>query len=174
MPKAKREGINVFTHAGARQQENLVGALAGKAASRGSTEVSIASRQMEVLTEQIGKGNVYARGYVQGEAFNPLEQAMWRATSEGNPLAKELEVLYDLQNANATEINGIMARYQQIKPGSRFGISRGANFTEESARVFGDARQYVVDTAQKMANGQRWQKPASSSGGIFGRLFGRK
>lgn len=174
LPKVKREGINVYVHAGGRQQENLVGAMAGKAAGRGSAERSIAVHQIDVLTEQIGKGNVYVRGYLQGEPFNPLEQALWRARSEGSPLAEEIEALYDIQNASSAEINGAMARYQKIKSTSRFGVSRGSNFTEESARVFGDARRYIEETATKMANGQRWQQSVGSSGGIFARFFGRK
>lgn len=152
LPQAKRNGINVYAHAGGVKQENLVGPVSAMARSRGTG--SIASSQTQILIKQIEGRNVFARGYINGTSFNPLQQAALRAKAEANPLANELNLLYRLQNANGTEVNTIMSKYKTLS--TRVGFSRGNNFTATSVTPSGDALRFISDTAQKMLAGQRW------------------
>ncbi len=161
LPEVQRAGINVYAHAGASQQCNFVEGLAAAARSRGTG--SIASYQTELLLKHIDRGNVFARGYVNGASFNPLEQAVWRAKREGSPLAEQLEVLHNMQSANRGEISAVMAKYKQFN--ARSGFFRGSDFTTGrgmgSVRVSWEVNSYISDTAKKMLSGQRWKKPGS-------------
>ena len=168
LPKAKREGINVFAHSGGVQQEGLLGSGFAQTKSRGVG--SIASHQQQVLIDQIKDGNVFSRGYIDGVSFNPLEQAALRAKAEGSPLATELQLLSRLQNASKREVEAIMKQYTKINPS--VGFSRGSNFNRASVNVSKQILNYITDTSNKMISGQRWGKQAaSSSGGFFGKFF---
>ena len=168
LPKAKREGINVFAHSGGVQQEGLLGSGFAQTKSRGVG--SIASHQQQVLIDQIKDGNVFSRGYIDGVSFNPLEQAALRAKAEGSPLATELQLLSRLQNASKREVEAIMKQYTKINPS--VGFSRGSNFNRASVNVSKQILNYITDTSNKMISGQRWGKQAASStGGFFGKFF---
>ena len=166
LPQTKRQGINVYAHGGGVGQENELLQYTPYQAQKAHGSGSIAAHQQEVLIDVINHGNVFARGHINGTSFNPLEQAALRAKAEGSPLAQELDLLHQLQDAAPTRTQAIMKQYERINSDTQF---HGSYFRASNLSLDRKVINYIKDTAQKMMSGQRWEKT-----GPLQHLFKRK
>lgn len=158
LPASQREGINIFVPAGGRIQVNNKGAeLLNR--TRGGASTIAAQQQTTLLTHMGEDGNIFARAYINGKPFNPLEQAMLRAKAEKSPLYSKLEPLHRMQNAKSVkEGKHILLDYHFDAHGDWRPSFMGDGFDTDCAWAGMEKEiiQYVQDTGKKMIQGKRW------------------
>ena len=156
LPENVRQGINVFVLAGGRMQVNNQGEeLFNRVRDDKQTAKS---QQLSYLLQHMGKnGNIFVRGYVNGHAFNPLEQAVKRAQMENSPLYAQLEPLLRVQNAaTVKETKSVLLEYQFDGHGGWWPSFAGDGFDTQClfAGLEQDIVNYVRATGQKILHGK--------------------
>lgn len=158
LPANKREGINIFATAGSPLQVNSTGNV-GLVRTRGVG--SIKDAQFDNIVNVIGdKGNIFARGYVDGEMFDPLNQSLLRANSDPqySDLVERLEVLNDLHTSTDGKSIQRTIRVDYQFAGGEWSpsIAAGDAFDTECLGMDQDIVNFVKETATQMRSGKRW------------------
>ena len=157
LPQAKRKGVNIFATAGSPAQVN---STANTVLAR-SKNIGTATRQGQfstlidnVIDEQ---GNIFARAYVDGEMFDPLQQSLKRAQAEHlDDLVDRLDVLNQLHKSKKADMKGFKLDYS-FAGGEWFPNSMiKDSFSTDCVGMDRDIVDFVKETAQKMRTGQRW------------------
>ena len=156
LPETMRQGINVFVLAGGRMQVNNQGVEVFNRVR--NEKQSMQEQQLTYLLEHMGQtGNIFVRGYVNGQSFNPLEQAVKRAQAENSPLYAKLEPLQRIQNTGSVkETKSVLLDYQFDAHGGWWPSFMGDGF-DTMCLFFGleqDVVDYVRATGQKMLRGK--------------------
>lgn len=156
---AQRKGINIFATAGSPLQVNSTSNV-GLARIRGLG--SIKDAQLDNLINNVikGKGNVFARGYVEGEIFDPLQQSLKRAQSmakyQDTELLQKLQILNDVHSTTDPKAMKFAIRVEYQGIGDWSPNIYGDAFDTECLTMDKDVVDFVVETAQQMRRGIRW------------------
>ena len=157
LPQPKRKGINIFATAGSPSQVN---STANTVLAR-SKNIGTATRQGQfstlidnVIDEQ---SNIFARAYVDGEMFDPLQQSLKRAQAEHlDDLTERLNILNELHASKRADMNKFKLDYN-FAGGEWFPNSMiKDSFSTDCVGMDRDIVDFVKETAQQMLKGKRW------------------